>query len=155
MSDDTPERQPSHDTATDPSELTVLDWFKSLFSGDPIEIPESDEEPAPDRPRRPPPARVEAEKTPGPSLWERRRDWLTPEKLRLPAALLLAFGAQFGLAQRSGSPLLQAGAYLVAAALLGWAYWAGDLDLPSGQEGARITLSDQVRGRPLLIGLAF
>lgn len=142
----TDEERPDQDT------LTVLDWFKSLFRGKPLSIPDV-EEPAPRRegPRQEQTAQEDARPQLGtfPAL----DGWITPERLRLPAGLFLALGAQLGLARSNGSVGLFVAAYLAAALLVGWAVWAGDVTIPMRVPKERGVLAMQVRWRPLAFGL--
>jgi hypothetical protein len=139
----------------DGGEPSVLDWFMSLLGGHPLPIPELLEED------------VEAS-TPQkrsidvpPEAPQRELDWrgllgeISPSHVRLPAALGLAFVAQFGLAQRVGSPQFEVGMYVVAAALFGWAALAGDLSLQSPQAASEDQLTVDFRPVWFGIGVAF
>jgi len=126
----------------DGGEPSVLDWFKSLLGGHPLPIPEILEDHVePSTPQK----RSERAQSAGP---QRELDWrgllgeITPRHVRLPAALGLAFVAQFGLAQRVGSAHFEVGLYVAAAALFGWAALAGDLSLqsPLAPSGERLTV---------------
>ncbi|MGD2251742.1 MAG: glycosyltransferase family 39 protein [Anaerolineales bacterium] len=122
-------------------EPTVLDWFKSLFRGKPIPIPEAEtivEEPAVlEAPAAgvEPPAPVEMA-VPS-DVPQRKGAWLLAARLRLPIALGLALLAQRRLDARLGSPWPSVLLYLAAAALAGWALWNGDMTLerPKQAEG--------------------
>ncbi|MCH8093334.1 MAG: glycosyltransferase family 39 protein [Chloroflexi bacterium] len=103
-------------------EPTVLDWFSSLLRLRPIPIPELGT-----RPEVLPPAPVEKATAPTEDLRVRVRI----AHVRVPAALLLAFVAQIGLASHNRVGLF-VGFYLGAALLVGWAVWAGDF-------GARVS----------------
>ena len=130
-------------------EPSVLDWFKSLMRLKPIPIP--------DRPavarsvvaQQPQP--VESSASALPSLsWS----MLTPARLRVPAAFLLAMAAQLGLEQRQGEAWIQIGLYLIAGGLLVWALLAGDVPGLRTPAAEPRDLSLAVRARPLAIGLA-
>jgi hypothetical protein len=97
-------------------EPTVLDWFVSLLRLRPIPIPEPGTQAA--APVSPPAIKAKAP-TEGAAIR------LRTAHFRVPAALLLAFVAQIGLASHSNVALF-VGLYLAAAALVGWAVWAGD-----------------------------
>jgi hypothetical protein len=138
------------------AELTVLDWFKALLRGKVLAIP-SEAAPA-SRPRMAHWADelaggaesaapiAEKPKAPAPTgegtLLDRLLPWL-----RFPLALALALLAQWGLEHQTGSPTLSAALLLGAAALCGWAVWAGDLRLampalePGRAKPMRIRLS--------------
>jgi hypothetical protein len=129
-------------------EPSVLDWFKSLLRLDPIPIPDQAPQAGPVVARR---ARLEqGEPVVLPSL-----SWsiLTLARLRLPAAILLAMIAQWGLERRQGEAWLQIGLYSLAAGLLIWALVAGDLPGLAPQDRQAEALSLEVRARPLAIGL--
>lgn len=101
---------------TPPGEPTVLDWVRSLLRGRPIpigagEVPDWVPAPSPEAP-------------PG-ERW--RPTWA---HIRLPLALFLALFAQFGLEGHNGPVAAYLVFYLAAAALVGWAVWAGDFALP-------------------------
>ncbi|MFV1859858.1 MAG: glycosyltransferase family 39 protein [Anaerolineales bacterium] len=116
-------------------EPTVLDWFISLLRLRPIPIPEPGTQPA--APVPPLAARAEAP-------IERAAIRLQIAHLRVPAALLLAFVAQIGLASHSNVALF-VGLYLAAAVLVGWAVWAGDfgeLVRPRTRHGAAVAAYD-------------
>jgi len=100
---------------TTDAEPTVLDWFISLLRLRPIPIPEPGARPAPV------PAPVVKVETPTEGLGIR----LQIKHVRVPAALLLAFVGQIGLASHNRVGLF-AGFYFSAALLAGWAVWAGD-----------------------------
>ncbi|MFQ5921982.1 MAG: ArnT family glycosyltransferase [Anaerolineales bacterium] len=97
-------------------EPTVLDWFISLLRLRPIPIPEPGTQPT--APVLPPAIKAKAS-TEGVAIR------LRIAHVRVPAALLLAFVAQIGLASHSNVAVF-VGLYLAAAALVGWAAWAGD-----------------------------
>ena len=97
-------------------EPTVLDWFISLLRLRPIPIPE----PGTQLAAPIPPPVIEAKTSTGGVAIR-----LRIAHVRLPAALLLAFMAQIGLASHSNVALF-VGLYLAAAALIGWGVWAGD-----------------------------
>ena len=102
--------------AIEPAEVepTVLDWFISLLRFRPIPIPEPGT-----RPTAPVPPLIATPKV----ATEGAAIRLQIAHVRVPAALLLAFVAQIGLAShRQGFVVL----YLAAAVLVGWAVWAGD-----------------------------
>jgi hypothetical protein len=98
---------------------TVLDGFKALLHGRRMPIPQS---PVPDwvpgGDRRP---SVEPETAPRSAGFR-----LRGAHLRFPAALALGLIAQMGLERRSEPLALWVLFYLGAAALMGWAIWAGD-----------------------------
>ena len=122
-------------------EPTVLDWVKSLLRGRPIPIPEPRAAPMPVLPSKPlPPAPPAA-----------RREWPRPtaRQLRIPVGLLLALIAQRALEQRTGELWLSVVLYLIAAALFGWAVWAGDIPFEHPEESGRPAESM----RPRLINL--
>lgn len=103
-------------------EPSVMDWFKSLLRGRPLAIPSKPGEPPP----VPSPVVVEAVQ-PEPVVGVRRGLRITASKLRLPIALLLAFMGQFGLELRVPGIKTSIAFYILAAGLMGWAVWAGDL----------------------------
>jgi len=116
-------------------EPTVLDWFISLMRLRPIPIPEPGTQPA--APVPPLAARAEAP-------IERTAIRLQIAHFRVPAALLLAFVAQIGLASHSNVAVF-VGLYLAAAVLVGWAVWAGDfgeLVRPRTRHGAAVAAYD-------------
>jgi hypothetical protein len=103
-------------------EPTVLDWFKSLFRLRPIPIPD---EVVPEvkpvvKPKVPP--------KPTPQV---AKEWptvhVTATHLRIPVAVILALVAQFGLEQHPENIMIPILLYVIAAGLLGWAFWVGDL----------------------------
>ena len=98
------------------SEPTVLDWFLSLLRLRPIPIP--DPGTPPEKIARP---KVE------PAVRAQPREAIRPTiaHFRVPVALLLALIAQIGISSRSNTAVFVA-LYLAAAALVGWAVWAGD-----------------------------
>lgn len=97
-------------------EPTVLDWFISLLRLRPIPIPEPGA-----RPATPVPDPVAKVTTPAAGLGVQVRI----NQVRVPAALLLAFVGQIGLASHNRVGLF-VGIYFAAALLVGWAVWAGD-----------------------------
>ncbi len=97
-------------------EATVLDWFISLLRLRPIPIPEPGTQPA---------TLVPPPETKAKASVEAVTSSLRIAHVRVPAALLLAFVAQIGLASHS-NVVLFGGLYLAAAVLVGWAVWAGD-----------------------------
>lgn len=104
-------------------EPTVLDWVKSLFSGQPIPIPDSEVD------EKRPPSETRRRDLPG-TEDERRSSWVfSAAQFRLPFALLLALMAQFGLEQRSGSIWVSIAFYVAGALLIGWAAWQRDFQL--------------------------
>ncbi|HEY44548.1 MAG TPA: glycosyltransferase family 39 protein [Anaerolineae bacterium] len=104
-------------------EPTVLDWVKSLFRLRPIPIPE---EVAPEVEPKVKPRKVTLQPAP-PTVKELPTIQVTAAHLRIPVAVILALIAQFGLEQHSGSIMIPIALYVIAAGLLGWAFWVGDL----------------------------
>lgn len=72
--------------------------------------------------------------------------------LRLPVAMLLAFVAQFGLESRSGSIVLSVALYVLAAAIAGWAVWAGDVPFVTLTPSTNIVR--QLSFRPIFLAAA-
>ncbi len=134
----------------DGSEPSVLDWLKSVVGGHPLPIPEASD----DDTQSEAPHELVAGMPPGEP--QREFDWhsligeVTPGHMRLPGALGLAFVAQFGLAQRVGSPKFELVLYLAAAALIGWAALAGDFRLQPPETPAEGHLN--VDFRPVWLG---
>jgi hypothetical protein len=130
-------------------ELSVLDWVKSWLRGRPLPLPAAEPaEPAaagavvsaPDRARVPVTAPGEGE----------ARAWrFSPAHMRFPLALALALIAQHGLERRPESVAVPILIYLAAAALAGWAMWAGDLhvELPADVD----LLGKPLSFRPVLL----
>ena len=132
------------ETGPNPSgEPTVLDWIKSLLRGRPLRIPEEPVERPPLPPRAP---------TPAPQL-RLAPLRLTAAHFRLPCALTLALFGQLVLEQcRIGSlevcggrVWLGIGAYAIAAAVMAWAVWRGDLALETPQEAPPRSASESYR----------
>jgi hypothetical protein len=140
---------------TDGPEPSVLDWFKSIFTGHPLPIPDVPEGPLEDS------AHAETSVAHPMASPQREFDWrelvgeLTPSHLRLPAALGLAFVAQFGLAQRVGSPLVEGLLYVAAAGLIGWAALAGDFRLQPVQASSEERLTVDFRPVWFAAGVGF
>ncbi len=104
------------------SEPTVLDWFQSLLRLDPIPIPEPGTSSVA-APPQPSPAEAKPVARPAGTRLEFR---LQRAHLRIPLALILAFLAQLNL-ERHQSVGISVAFYLLAAGLLGWGLWDGDL----------------------------
>lgn len=123
------------------TEPTVLDWFISLLRLDPIKIPVADEildeiihvDPAPVKEILP----------------------VGPANFRLPAGIVLALIAQFTLAARATTPFLGITLYLMAAVLVGWAFWSGDFKLPRQEDVPRQRVFASVRLPFMLAGTFF
>ncbi|MEW6566746.1 MAG: glycosyltransferase family 39 protein [Chloroflexota bacterium] len=109
--------RPANGSQGSPPEPSLLDWIKSVFRGRPIGIPTP-----------PPEVRKPVEPAPAPPPSEPAEPFLrlTAARLRLPAALLLALVAQFGLELRAPNSGVSVVLYLLAAAIVCWAVWAGD-----------------------------
>lgn len=152
-----PDRNDQPEAQNGQEPLTVLDWFKSLFSGDPIPLPQAEEqEPEPFIRSPQPPTGAERDEGQPSEPLEWGEGWLSAAALRLPAGLILALAAQYGLAQRTGSSLANVIVYLLGAALVLWALLAGDVRLPAAREPRHDQeLAERVRARPLLLGVAF
>lgn len=143
----------------EPTQATVLDWLKSVLRGEPIPIPQAEEdseraetrvaEAVASRPRSP--ARAAAPAAPG----LRGISRLSAKQLRLPVALLLAMIAQHNLQARAGQVTVNVLMYLLAGGLVAWALLAGDLQLPHAEVSERGEISSSVRPRLLLAGLFF
>lgn len=126
-------------------EPTVLDWFKSLFRLRPIPIPEKV---VPEvTPVVKPPAPVT------PVVKERPTIRITAAQLRIPIALFLALIAQFGLEKRSGNVTTFIVLYVIAAGLIGWAFWNGDVPETSKLKSRKRFRTVNVRVPFLLTGL--
>jgi hypothetical protein len=126
---------------------TVLDWFKSLLKLKPIPIPEVDE-------GQPEPTLADVARVDGPvgvsGVGLESIRTLTIARIRLPAALLLAFAAQLALERRAGLPGLTAMLYVVAGILFLWAFLSDDF-LPSAfPSSTRREFTLDVRPRPLI-----
>lgn len=142
---------------TDPGlgEPSVLDWFKSVLRGKPIPIPEPSQEAGPSL------APIEGLVPSGPSApsapfsWRALAAEIRPEHVRLPVALCLAFIAQFGLAQRIGSPVVEVGLYVAGALIVGWAFLAGDFQLESAAESRTDDLTVSFRPVWFAVGVGF
>ncbi len=142
---------------TNQHEPTVLEWFISLLKLRPLPIPEE---------AAPKPVPVETPKiseealpaepvVPAPPLAKEIPAFrLKAAHIRLPAALLLAFIAQFRLEQRAGDTVWSVIPYLLAMALIGWAFWEGDLPKISLSTARRKIKPIRVR-LPWLIAAAF
>ena len=110
------------------AEPTIWDWVKSCLRGRPLPLPVPAEEAAP--------AASDTEIEPGPAEFQvppgigARRPRFRAAQLRLPMALFLAFTAQLGLERRLGSAGWSLLLYLAAAALVAWAMWEQDFELP-------------------------
>ncbi|HEY45230.1 MAG TPA: glycosyltransferase family 39 protein [Anaerolineae bacterium] len=113
----------NHSRENEHLEPTVLDWFKSLFRLRPIPIPEEVVPKVKPKVKPAPPVI--------PVVKERPTIRVTAAHLRIPIALFLALMAQFGLEQRSGSVTTSIVLYVIAAGLLGWAFWVGDIPAAS------------------------
>jgi hypothetical protein len=138
-----PQSEPTPEPAGAAHEPSVLDWFKSLLRGRPLPIPEG---PAPAWVPEPAPPMTEARSAGRPGLL------LQAASFRLPVALFLALLAQGGLERRSGPPLAWAALYLVAACLIGWAFWARDFEV--GMPGASSNLAGALSIRPWYLAAA-
>ena len=115
--------------STNQHEPTVLEWFISLLKLRPLPIPEQ---------AAPEPKPVEVPEVieevlaaepviPVPPLAKEIPAFrLQAAHIRLPAALLLALVAQFRLEQRPDNIVWSVIPYLLAMALIGWAFWEGD-----------------------------
>ncbi len=104
-------------------EPSVLDWFQSLLRLRPIPIPEADAiEQAIQPPLQELPAEA-AQEQPTVSFSIRA------VHLRLPIALGLALLAQASLIRRGESIAFEIALYLIAAAIMAWAAWAGDFGI--------------------------
>jgi hypothetical protein len=125
-------------------EPTVLDWVKSLVRGKPLDIPEEGKPAAAVKRKRPAKARVAVEKEA-----VRLADRIKPARIRLPAALILAFFAQFGLEDKSGGVSISVILYACAALLIIHAVRQGDFELekPEKEEGEVSSLAF----RPILL----
>jgi hypothetical protein len=138
---------------------TVLDWVKSLLRLDPIPIPSPEEtETLEERVARVPepvsPPAFETGFFEG-MLARPITIQLTLQKVRLPLAILCALFAQFGLDRKPERTGLFLGAYLVAAGLIAWATWAGDLSISAPEEVEKKGSTGHVRGRYLALGAVF
>lgn len=134
------------------AEPTVLDWFKSLLRGRPIPIPRHED----------PPAQTTsavlhetatAPQTALPLMTE--GDLAVPRlrgaHLRVPLAVLLSLIAQFGLERRTGTLSVSLGLYLLAAVLVGWAFWAGDISVTPAKDMTERRFVAGIRPRPLAV----
>jgi len=119
-----------NEEGTNQHEPTVLEWFISLLKLRPLPFPEEAaaepihvealeilEEALPPEPVVPAP----------PLAKEIPAFRLQAAHIRLPAALILAFVAQFRLERRAGDIVWSVIPYLLAMALIGWSFWEGDL----------------------------
>jgi hypothetical protein len=115
---------PADPRPSPPSEPTVLDWFRSLLRGRPLHIPDAASPPATELRAEP------ASQPPRPAAPAFR---LTPAHLRFPAALILALFAQFALEHHGEGPFVGVVFYLLAALMMAWAAWKGDVpvELPA------------------------
>ena len=143
--------------STSQHEPTVLEWFISLLKLRPLPIPEeAAPEPIPVEVAEAVEEALPAEPiVPAlPLAKEITAFRLQAAHIRLPAALLLALAAQFKLEQRPDDTLWSVIPYLLAMALIGWAFWEGDfpkISLPTARGKIK-----PVRVRlPWLIAAAF
>ncbi len=143
------------DPQSDGPEPTVLDWFKSLFSGHPLPIPEVPEEDALIGAPRDFRASLPAAAPLRTFDWRSLVGDITPGHIRLPVALGMAFVAQFGLAQRTGSPGFEVALYVAAAVVFGWAALAGDFRLQPAESLGEGQLTLDFRPVWFVTGLAF
>lgn len=132
---------------TPAEQATVLDWFKSLLRLRPIPIPEPEDADSELGPFRPRPAAAPIEAPP-------RAPWsiqeLTAAKVRLPAAILVAFAAQLALERRAGIVGISIALYAVAGLLFLWGFLSGDFTPEAIPATARREFGLKVRTRPLL-----
>jgi len=170
-----PSERPGSDLPDGP---TVLDWVKSLLRGKPLPLPTLDEpppyqaaspedksaggspawadstaEPAGVHARQPVPREASTAAAGAGRSTAAERIGFSGSYVRFPLALGLALLAQYGLELRPERVLMQIFLYLLAAALAGWAAWAGDLRLEMPSEAT--LLGTPLTFRPvLLIGAA-
>ena len=129
-------------------EPTVLDWFHSLLRLKPLPIPAADSAESAPVPLRRGVQAIDARGA-APSL----RFEFRAAHLRFPVALTLALIAQASLVKRPEQIWPAVLLYLFAVAVIGWAFWEGDLDLAGTVAEARPLAPTQVRVRPLVAGL--
>jgi hypothetical protein len=106
------------------AEPTVLDWVKSLVRGKPLDIPEEGKPSVAVKKVKKPKPRAAVEKEA-----VRFTDRFRAARIRLPAALILAFIAQFGLEGKEAGVTISIILYVCAAALIIRAVRFGDFQL--------------------------
>ena len=134
------------------AEPTVLDWFKSLLRGRPIPIPRPEVSPV----RSSTEVAHDSVIASQPALpMATESDLAFPRlrgaHLRVPLAVLLSLIAQFGLERRTGTLSVSLGLYLLAAVLIGWAFWAGDVSVTSAKPMTDRRFAAGIRPMPLAL----
>lgn len=120
----TDDRTKSQGNDITPAEPTVLDWVKSILRGKPLSIPLPGDEA---------PSKSIVVPAKGSELSEASAGLgnlqFLPAQFRLPAALFFSFIAQFMLENYREDTRLAIGFYLLAGAMVIWAFWKQDFQL--------------------------